>query len=362
MDARGTTARPNGTGIAVTSLRSRIGTPGRGNVISGNTGAGVSMNGGGSIKVSGAGMIEPDPAFVQSNRIGVARDGVTPLRNGASGMSLTNGASYVLVGGTGEGEGNTIAHNAADGIRVAQFTNNTRGTPTFNRFVGNRTFENGGLGINLCPPVPSGEACDGATPNDDTDIDRGPNGLQNTPEIVRATVAGGRLDVTYRGRTFPDGFSTDPVVVDVYLADVDGEEGMTYVGRDTYTRQDFDAGPDKSASFALTSPASPGQLVAATATGVDGTSEFAVDPATVPTEGDPSLPTAFAARGAAPEPGARAGGAALRAAGGEFGAPRGVRPARPRAWRCSPRSSRPRAGTRRASRRRVSARASTWCA
>ncbi|GAB5536214.1 MAG: hypothetical protein Rubg2KO_24630 [Rubricoccaceae bacterium] len=291
-DASGTQAWPNAVGISVWTLRNQIGGPGRGNLISGNAGDGIVLTGGGSFG---------EYALVQGNRIGVAHDGTTPLPNGGSGVHLTNGARYVLVGGESEDEGNTIAHNAADGIRVSEVTNSTSSRPIHNQFFSNRTFSNGGLGINLCPPVPSNEACDAATPNDDEDWDRGPNDLQNHPEITEAGLAGPTARVVYR---VPTSTRADPypIRVDFYLADADGQEGMTYIGTDSYAETDYDDGPDKEATFTLTSDATPGQFIVATATGLFGTSEFSPTPVSLPGEGDPALPTEFALDAPWPNP------------------------------------------------------------
>ena len=85
-------------------------------------------------------------------------------------------------------------------------------------------FQNGGLGIDL------GE--DGATPNDDGDT--GPNNLQNVPDLSTAVIDGpGNLLVTYAVDTGAAN-ATYPLTIEFFLADVDDEEGQTFVGRDTY--------------------------------------------------------------------------------------------------------------------------------
>jgi hypothetical protein len=101
-DPTGTLAIPNGTGVTVQGSNAIIGGSGAGlgNVISGNTGAGIEI---GAFATN---------ASVYSNRIGVPPTGSAALGNGTG--VLISGADGVQVGGvTG---GNLIAHNA-HGVR-----------------------------------------------------------------------------------------------------------------------------------------------------------------------------------------------------------------------------------------------------
>jgi hypothetical protein len=52
--------------------------------------------------------------LIIGNRIGVGADGVTPLGNGQNGLFLSGNDN--VIGGTGPGEGNIIAHNGAVGL------------------------------------------------------------------------------------------------------------------------------------------------------------------------------------------------------------------------------------------------------
>ncbi len=128
-DASGTSAVPNKRGIVAAgqsettngyppvpsnifhmvaaSSGSTIGgtTPGAGNLVSGNTGAGLSLDG--------------SAAVVQGNRIGTDLTGSNPLGNGGSGLEVSGSSS--LVGGTASGAGNVIAFNRGDAVEAALY-------------------------------------------------------------------------------------------------------------------------------------------------------------------------------------------------------------------------------------------------
>jgi titin len=141
---------------------------GHGNLISGNGSSGVSI------------FNAPDN-HVLGNRIGTKADGVSPLGNSQFGVVVGGAASTanhigwtdLWVGGT---PGNTIAHNAFDGVAVA--------SPSMATVMSNAIFSNGGLGIDL--------GDDGVTANDAGDADAGGNNMQNYPVLTSATTwAGG---------------------------------------------------------------------------------------------------------------------------------------------------------------------------
>lgn len=150
-------------------------------------------------------------AVIQGNSLGVGVGGASLIPGDAVEPLIFTGGptrqySNFLIGGTGPGEGNLIANSANSGIRMEStgsdiqvigntirnnafsgisFYNNSRAA-----FVGNRIFDNGGLGIELDD--------DGVTANDPGDADGGSNDLLNYPEAIRAVVTGpGQLRYTF---------------------------------------------------------------------------------------------------------------------------------------------------------------------
>jgi hypothetical protein len=119
---------------------------------------------------------------IRGNAIGTNAAGTAGLPN-TTGVTL--GGSANLVGGTGPGEGNVIAYNSGEGVRVFGGTGNA--------ILGNVLVSNVGLGINI-PAGPFG--VDQVTPNDLGDADTGPNNVQNFPVL---TSVGVRVNTTVHG-------------------------------------------------------------------------------------------------------------------------------------------------------------------
>ncbi|MFQ5568540.1 MAG: CSLREA domain-containing protein, partial [Rhodothermales bacterium] len=215
------------------------------NIISANTLDGVLITGGGTTG-----------NIIQSNAIGTDLSGSVPLPNGDDGVDLESAGS--TVGGTGPGEGNTIAFNSSNGVEIEGAAS------TGNTVLSNSIFENVALGIDL--------ENDGPTPNDPGDADGSPNLLQNTPEVTFAEIDGsGDLLVTYIVDSDPANVTHD-LDVEFFEADVDEEEGETLVGTDTFTAADFAAG-GKTVNLGAIAPSA----LLGTATDAAGnTSEFSV--------------------------------------------------------------------------------------
>lgn len=110
LDGLGNHANPNRNGIRITDGASGnlIGGPAleQGNVISGNDGYGVSLDG----VVFGN--------QVAGNIIGLDAFGSTALANAGHGVRVADGARNNLIGGYDLDEGNVIAGNGGDGIRL----------------------------------------------------------------------------------------------------------------------------------------------------------------------------------------------------------------------------------------------------
>jgi hypothetical protein len=281
-------------GIALSTGPNTVGGPGTaGNLISGNTGAGISLLPGGNGNV------------VRGNFIGTNATGVGRIPN-AEGIRI-EGAAATAVGGPAAGEANLISGNGTGILIVAGGNNNVlqnnligtnaagtgplsnnigvsidgiendilNGIIAFNAGagvvvgsgIGNHIaasiHTNGGLGIDL--------GGDGVTPNDAADLDVGPNSLQNFPVIATAVAVGGGTNVT--GTAF--GTDTGTVRLRFYASagcDASGNgEGARLLGEQSVLLDISGAAP-----FAFTvGPSAPGEVITATATDLNAsTSEF----------------------------------------------------------------------------------------
>ncbi|GAB4527245.1 MAG: hypothetical protein OHK0046_44870 [Anaerolineae bacterium] len=255
-----------------------IGGVNAGNQIFGNGGDGVFLNGGSST----------NPSAFLGNTIGTNLDGDN-LSNGGVGIWLRDGTG-TRIGGSAEGEGNTIFFNDLSGVLLSSGV-------TRSPIRGNRIAFNQGLGIDLSSSV----TADGVTPNDLGDTDSGANAMQNYPFISDATVSGAQITITGSVDTNP----LEDHRIDFFANDFcDPEfwgEGQYYLGAAT-----VETAGDGLAAFSVTLPYSVGRYITATATdSFDNTSEFSlcfdlgsqIGPTATPTE-PASTPTATTDSGA----------------------------------------------------------------
>lgn len=172
-DTSGTVALPNGGGIGVFNAG-----PGNGigrttgpNLISGNSGTAVNI-------------FDSPGTSVTGNLIGLQADGLTPLGNGGSGVSVRNTLTPIAPIFVTIIQGNRIAYNAT-GINVADTVPGQR-----TNLFSNSIFNNTGLGIDL--------GNDGVTLNDPGDADTGTNRLMNFPVLnsITPTATGGTVNAT----------------------------------------------------------------------------------------------------------------------------------------------------------------------
>ena len=169
-DATGTQDRgSDSSGILINAGDVRIGSIVRAdrNLISGNTTSGIVLGTGAS------------DATIQGNLIGTRKNGRRAMPNQGDGVFILGSEGH-LIGGPFGGQGNVIAFNDGDGVRLESVTlGGETLVPRGNRISSNSIFRNAGSGIDL--------ADDGVTPNDPVpDKDTGPNGLQNFPKIASA--------------------------------------------------------------------------------------------------------------------------------------------------------------------------------
>jgi parallel beta-helix repeat protein len=241
----GLTGQPNlDTGVLIMGSTNTII---RSNIVSANGFHGIEMT------------FDPVGTVVESNLVGVNAVGA-PLGNTFDGVNVCDGAEDTVVGGAGAG--NVIANNGGNGIGVE---------PTAllnNQFLENSIFDNTDLGIDL--------GIDGVTLNDPNDADpltpedAAPNGLQNFPVIDVAVSSGTASTIQGTINSTPSTALTLHFYASSAPDPSNHGEGQTYLGS-TPVMTDGSG----NASFSFNGPAlATGNVVAATATSADGTSEF----------------------------------------------------------------------------------------
>ncbi len=250
VGADGETASPNNIGVLMGGASDNtIGgtTSGAGNVISGNTMAGISMD-------------DDTADTVQGNIIGT---------NGGGGILVSDGASKDTIGGIGAGAGNVISSNTGNGVTVGSSA--TDSATVGIAIEGNSVTANSALGIDL--------GDDGVTPNDSGPA--GPDDFQNYPVLSSATISGSNATIT---GTFDEDAEPDTTLRIEFFGDPTGfGQGATFLGSTSVTT---DANADAATIEAAVSAPPAGDLITATATvtsttatgiNVGDTSEFSAD-------------------------------------------------------------------------------------
>lgn len=242
-DVTGERPIPNGVGVVISSIGVEV----LRNVISGNSGDGIKVQGweGGS-----------GTTAIKGNRVGVSVTGA-PLGNGGSGVAAA--AWSATIGGEGVDDGNVIAHNAADGVRVAHHVPGTWRVT----IVGNEIRDNDGLGID------SGSTGVTANDADDSDVEEG--GAANHPVLDEVVADGAELLISGNITGAPDHATRLHFYASSDCDDSGSGEGALYLGAH-FTATDASG----RAAFAVTLPQRGAhRVVTATATRADGvTSEF----------------------------------------------------------------------------------------
>lgn len=217
-------------------------------------------------------------ATIQGNRIGT-NPGGGALGNGGYGVFVDSGET--TIGGTAAGAGNVIANNGDTGVQVrigfAAAHNASNAA-----ILGNSIASNGLLGINNSAP-------DVVTPNDAGDGDTGPNDLQNFPVITAASIAAGNVTVSgtlnsAAGTTFRVELFSSPA------CDSSGfGEGATFLGAVDVLTDGSGNGSFGPSVFAI--PAGEPVLTGTATSPADRTSEFS---ACVTASGAPPPPPTLA--------------------------------------------------------------------
>ncbi|MEZ6118086.1 MAG: DUF4347 domain-containing protein, partial [Pirellulaceae bacterium] len=259
LAANGTTVLGNaGNGIHITGGADNTtigGGSGLGNVIVGSGYNGIEINGASS------------GTTITGNYIGINAAGTVVAGNMMHGIQLINGVSNTTIGGTVAGQGNVITANGVGGT----YTNGVDvfSSGTGNSIVGNSIYDNVGIGIDL--------DSDGVTANDNLDPDTGSNNLQNFPVITSTTVNAAGTTVTISGSLNTLANLTG-VMLHFYATpsngDVTKRDGRKYIGN---TIVNTDASGNAVINIGLTGysgTVAAGDLITATATYSNNTSEF----------------------------------------------------------------------------------------
>ena len=235
-NAAGTLARPNSDGIYVAAINNTVGgsAAGAGNLVSGNSAAGVLLTG------------AANGTTVQGNVVGRNATGTATLPNGMGiSVQCSSGCS---IGGTANNEGNTINGNAGTGVSVSAASQG-------NAILGNSIYGNGGIGIDL--------NANGVTTNDAAKTGGAGNLLMDHPVFTSARARGNQLTVAgYVGTAAGQSLFAN-ARVEIFASDQDASgfgEGQTFLGFVT-----TDASGNFSATLTMT------QSVLAVATRLTGT-------------------------------------------------------------------------------------------
>ena len=168
LGADGSTQLPNDIGVEIQWATATIVED---NVIGPQVAHGISLS-------------SANDSVVQGNSIGTDATGTEVWPIGQDGVAVISSfSSGNLVGGTGVGDGNTIANVGGDGVSVIS------GTGFAQTILGNSISAYGDMAIDL--------GDDGRTDNDPGDGDSGPNEYLNTPVITDLTESGGTITATY---------------------------------------------------------------------------------------------------------------------------------------------------------------------
>ena len=232
-----------------------------------NDGSGIALLNDADVTVGGIGMgnklgeNQNDAIVLDLKSRGVTVQGNDIRNSNLQGIALIGDSHDNTIGGTAPGTGNTISNSGIHGLLLLD-----SGT-TQNTIRGNSITGSGGLYGH--PELGIALGSDRSpTANDPLDADTGPNGRQNFPELAVATTRAGRVLIAGGLNSTPGTHYT----LDFYASDrcnaLGYGEGQRWVGSTAVTTSG--AG---SASFDVTARGL-GNVVTATATGPDGTSEF----------------------------------------------------------------------------------------
>ena len=251
------------------------------NVIEGNV---IARNGFSGIGVLGA---QSRRNRIVMNHIGIDAAGLYALPNDVHGITIDQ-ASDTMVGGSEPEQGNIIAYNQAAGINIQSGVRI--------RVLGNAIFANNDSGIDL--------GSDGVTSNDSTDLDDGPNNLQNFPDLFESGLNGNDLIVKFHVDSEPN-HSAFPLTIQFFQADEKGQ-GRRFLGEQSYAAAAL-ADEKTYANLGSTTGVAEGDAIVVTATdSLGNSSEFSavavLGNITSVAASEPTTPTTFVVHQNYPNP------------------------------------------------------------
>ena len=171
---------------------------------------------------------------LQGNRFGVTSGGAA--KPDQLPVLVAGDEHGLRFGGTGAGEGNIVEDNGAGGVIIG----GTAGHYPSVQVLGNTIYNNEnftsalpipGLGINLVAGEALGYGVLGVDPQDPTQPDNGPNGLQNSPVLEGAAAEAGTLTVSGSLRGLKSTNYTIELFADERQNPFGAGEGETPLGR-----------------------------------------------------------------------------------------------------------------------------------
>lgn len=221
-----------------------------------------------------------------SNASGETKNGSGETLGNTVALLIGGDEHQLTVGGTVAGEGNQVVNSGSGGVLIA----GTAAHPPSVQVLGNVIYNNStfggliqglpGLGINLIGEEGSAFGVLGVDPQDPTQPDTGPNGLQNAPILSSATTSAGQLTVSGTLQSAANASYTIELFADEFKNPYGAGEGQQILGR---LNLQTDASGHASFTATVPAPGTNSQYVSATATtlpaagAIGATSEFALD-------------------------------------------------------------------------------------
>jgi parallel beta-helix repeat protein len=249
----GTALPSNGAGITVAGSSN-------GNQIYSNT---IASNNNGGIRISG---VSTQNNHVYRNAIGSNQSGSQIFMNGAEGISLYDGTSGNIIGGTSAADGNSI--HATQGMRL--FSGTAGSLIANNAVLNNSVYGATSRTFSIMTADWNSAEQTAATVNDALDADTGNNGASNTPLLAYLQNTGGEI---YQFGLSLQGMPNTTYTIEFIRATTVSETVFTAASPISTLTVTTDASGNLNSTSTITIPGSlaSNQRLVATATRMSGT-------------------------------------------------------------------------------------------